>query len=45
MPEERSLPDDMRELAQRHAEFVDFRTFDLDVERLFGKLGLSGSGE
>ena len=45
MPEERCLPDDMRELAQRHAEFVDFRTFDSDVERLFGKLGLSGSGE
>jgi hypothetical protein len=42
IPEERNLPDDMRELAQRHAEFVDFRTFDSDVERLIRKLELAG---
>jgi hypothetical protein len=27
IPEERSLQADMRELAQRHAEFIDFWTF------------------
>ena len=38
IPEERNLPADMRELAQRHAEFIDFRTFDTDIERLMRKL-------
>jgi TIR domain-containing protein len=39
LPEPGSLPDDIRELVLRHAEFVDFRTFDADVDRLMRKLG------
>jgi hypothetical protein len=34
------LPDDLRELAERQAEFVEFRTFHADVERLIRKLNL-----
>jgi hypothetical protein len=41
MPEEGDLPDDLRELVVRNAEFVDFRTFDADVQRLIRKLDLS----
>ncbi|MGH6814971.1 MAG: SUMF1/EgtB/PvdO family nonheme iron enzyme, partial [Hyphomicrobiaceae bacterium] len=40
MPDADLLPDDMRKLVRRHAEFVEFRTFDTDVERLIKKLGL-----
>jgi hypothetical protein len=41
MPLEDELPDDMKTLRRRHAEFVDFRTFDVDVQRLFEKLRIS----
>jgi hypothetical protein len=34
MPTAVELPDDIRALRRRHAEFVDFRTFDADVQRL-----------
>jgi hypothetical protein len=35
------LPGDLRELAERQAEFVEFRTFHADVERLIRKLNSS----
>src|ERR1700712_2993993 len=34
MPTAAELPDDIKALPRRHAEFVDFRTFDADVQRL-----------
>jgi hypothetical protein len=40
MPEEDQLPEDMRILVRRQAEFVDYRTFDADVDRLIKRLGL-----
>jgi hypothetical protein len=40
MPEADQLPEDMRSLARRQAEFVDYRSFDTDVDRLIKKLGL-----
>jgi TIR domain len=40
MPDPEHLPDDLRRLVRRQAEFVDFRTFDADVERLIKKLEL-----
>jgi formylglycine-generating enzyme required for sulfatase activity len=40
MPEIEFLPDDLKELVDRQAEFVDFRTFDDDVKRLIRKLQL-----
>lgn len=40
MPEANRLPDDLKELANRQAVFVEFRTFDTDVDRLIAKLGL-----
>jgi len=43
MPDEKQLPEDLRLLARRHAEFVDFRTFDPDVRRLIKKLGITGT--
>jgi TIR domain-containing protein len=39
MPDEEQLPEDMRTLARRQAEFVEYRTFDADVDRLIRKLG------
>jgi hypothetical protein len=39
MPDEEQLPEDMRMLARRQAEFVEYRTFDADVDRLIRKLG------
>jgi TIR domain len=46
IPNPRDLPEDIKELTRRNAEFVDFRTFDTDVDRLIGKLkkrnGLGG---
>ena len=41
IPEEDALPDDLKELAVRHAEFVNLATFDHDVERLMRKLGFA----
>jgi formylglycine-generating enzyme required for sulfatase activity len=41
IPDVDLLPDDLKELADRQAEFVEFRTFDADVERLIRKLRLS----
>ena len=40
LPDSRLLPDDLKELADRQAEFVEFRTFDADVERLITRLKL-----
>jgi TIR domain len=40
MPQPEDLPDDLKNLVRRQAEFVDFRTFDADVERLIKKLGI-----
>jgi hypothetical protein len=39
MPDEEQLPEEMRMLARRQAEFVEYRTFDEDVDRLSRKLG------
>jgi formylglycine-generating enzyme required for sulfatase activity len=45
MPDVDLLPDDLKELADRQAVFVEFRTFDADVERLIRKLKLGqGAG-
>ena len=41
MPDIGLLPDDLKGLVDRQAEFVEYRTFDADVERLIRKLGLS----
>jgi hypothetical protein len=41
MPSPEQLPQDMRNLARRQAEIVDFRTFAHDVERLIAKLGFT----
>jgi chemotaxis protein histidine kinase CheA len=38
MPTAAELPDDVKALRRRHAEFVDFRTFDADVQRLIKRL-------
>jgi hypothetical protein len=35
------LPADLKELADRQAEFIEFRTFDADVERLIKRLRLN----
>ena len=40
MPDVGLLPDDLKELVDRQAEFVEYRTFDTDVGRLIRKLGL-----
>jgi hypothetical protein len=45
LPDETELPDDIKGLLNRNAEFVDFRTFDADVQRLLKKLGVGGSGK
>jgi len=41
MPDVDLLPEDLKELVDRQAEFVEFRTFEADAERLIRKLGLS----
>lgn len=41
MPDKDQLPDDLKGLVDRQAEFVEFRTFDTDVERLIRNLRLS----
>jgi len=38
MPDPGEFPDDLKNLARRQAEFVEFRTFEHDVERLIAKL-------
>ena len=47
MPDADQLPSDLKELCDRQAEFIDYRTFDTDVQRLIKKLrpGASSSGE
>jgi hypothetical protein len=40
MPNPADLPEDIRELVRRQAAFVEFRTFDANVERLIGKLDI-----
>ena len=40
MPDPDQLPADLKELADRQAEFVEYRTFDADVDRLIRKLRL-----
>lgn len=40
MPDVGRLPEDLKGLVDRQAEFVDYRTFDADVQRLIRKLGL-----
>ena len=37
------LPDDLKKLVRRHAQFVDFRTFDADVTTLINRLELGKS--
>ncbi len=44
MPDPDLLPDDLKELVDRQAEFVEYRTFDADVERLIRKLRLTQGG-
>jgi hypothetical protein len=40
LPEVDLLPDELKELVDRQAEFIEYRTFDADVKRLIRKLGL-----
>jgi uncharacterized protein (DUF2252 family) len=41
MPNIDQLPNDLKELVDRQAEFVEYRTFDSDVAQLIRKLGLA----
>jgi formylglycine-generating enzyme required for sulfatase activity len=43
MPGAADLPDDLRSLVRRQAEFVQLRTFDADVARLMRKLGVGAA--
>jgi len=45
LPDDADLPDDIKGLLNRNAEFVDFRTFDADVQRLIKKLGVGSSAK
>ena len=45
LPDEAELPDDIKGLLNRNAEFVEYRTFDADVQRLIKKLGVGRSTE
>jgi hypothetical protein len=45
MPTAAELPDDIKALRRRHAEFVDFRTFDTDVQRLIKRLKIGKKAE
>lgn len=40
IPDEDQLPDDLKRLTRRQAEFIEHRTVDADVERLIRRLGL-----
>jgi formylglycine-generating enzyme required for sulfatase activity len=44
IPEVDRLPDDLKRLTRRNAEFIEHRTVDTDVERLIRRLGLSKEG-
>jgi formylglycine-generating enzyme required for sulfatase activity len=41
MPDADNLPDDLKKLVRRQAEFVQFRTFGADVARLMRKLAVA----
>jgi hypothetical protein len=41
MPEADQLPENMRKLVGRQAEFVEYRSFDTDLDRLIRRLGLA----
>jgi hypothetical protein len=41
MPPQKDLPKDLKGLARRQAEFLEFRTFSTDLQRLLHKLGVS----
>ena len=41
IPREEQLPSDLRALVRRQAEILEYRTFDTDVRRLIGRLGLN----
>jgi hypothetical protein len=43
LPETNQLPNDLRSLFDRQAEFVSFRTFDDDVKRLITKLQIEST--
>jgi WD domain, G-beta repeat len=43
MPDAEALPEDLRRLVRRQAEFVQFRTFDADVARLMRRLGVASA--
>src|SRR5262249_20820247 len=43
MPEKDELPDDLKNLLRRQAEFVEWRTFDTDVNRLIDRLSLGAA--
>jgi hypothetical protein len=43
MPDVEQLPEDMRTLSRRQAEFVEYRTFDADVDRLIRRLGFGNA--
>jgi len=45
IPDVEKLPDDLKRLTRRNAEFIEHRTVDTDVERLIRKLGLAQGGE
>jgi len=45
MPMPEQLPDDIKQLSRRQAEFVEYRTFEADVQRMIGKLQLDASRE
>ena len=45
IPDEAQLPDDIKGLLTRNAEFVEYRNFDADVQRLLKKLGVGVSAK
>ena len=45
IPDEAQLPDDIKGLLSRNAEFVEYRNFDADVQRLLKKLGVGVSAK
>lgn len=40
MPKDDELPDDIKKLIRRQAEFLQYRTFDTDIARVIKRLGL-----
>jgi|SRR5208337_2690076 len=45
MPDKDELPDDLKKLVRRNAEFVEFRTFDTDAGRLIDRLNLAAAAK